>query len=68
MSPLIFVEPDAQQKLAILSAEADVEATAAPAVVTVQQGIRHPAGFIYAARKEDGGTARLFETLQTNDC
>lgn len=68
MSPLIFVEPDAQQKLAILSAEADVEATAVPAVVSVQQGIRHPTGFIYTARKEGGGTARLFKVLQTNAC
>jgi predicted DNA-binding helix-hairpin-helix protein len=68
MSPLIFVEPDAQQKLAILSAEAEVEATAVPVVESVQQGIRHPTGFLYSARKEGGGTTRLFKVLQTNAC
>jgi hypothetical protein len=38
MSPLIFIEPDARQKLAILSAEATVEATSIPAVASVQAG------------------------------
>jgi predicted DNA-binding helix-hairpin-helix protein len=68
MSPLIFIEPDARQKLAILSAEATVEATSIPAVASVQQGIRQPEGFIYTARKEGGGTTRLFKVLQTNAC
>lgn len=68
MSPLIFVEPDTQQKLSILSAEAGVEATTVPAVERVQQGMRHPTGFLYTARKEGGGTARLFKVLQTNAC
>jgi len=68
MSPLILVEPDAQQKLAILSAEATVEATSIPAVASVQQGIRQPEGFMYTARKEGGGTTRLFKVLQTNAC
>ncbi len=52
MSPLIFIEPDARQKLAILSAEATVEATSIPAVASVQEGIRQPEGFIYTATKE----------------
>ena len=68
MSTTIIVEPDIQQKLAILGSEASDEMTNAPATQSIQQGIQHATGFIYNARQEGGGTTRLFKVLQTNAC
>ncbi len=65
---MIQVEPDIQQKLAILGGEAADEVTDVPATRSIQQGIRHAAGFIYNARQEGGSTTRLFKVLQTNAC
>ncbi|HWQ12792.1 MAG TPA: radical SAM protein [Roseiflexaceae bacterium] len=66
--PLVQIEPDTQQKLAILGAEAADEVHDPPATQSIQQGIRHPTGFIYNATQEGGGTTRLFKVLQTNAC
>lgn len=68
MNTTIIMEPDIQQKLAILGAEAEVEVTAVPETQQIQRGIEHPTGFIYNAKQEGGGTARLFKVLQTNAC
>lgn len=68
MSATIIVEPDIQQKLAILGSEASDEVTNAPATQSIQQGITHETGFIYHAQQEGGGTTRLFKVLQTNSC
>lgn len=68
MSALIRIEPDAQQKLAILGAEAADEVTDVPTTQSVQQGITHATGFIYNATQEGGGKTRLFKVLQTNSC
>jgi predicted DNA-binding helix-hairpin-helix protein len=65
---VIQIEPNIQQKLAILSDEAADEVTAVPTTQSIQQGIRHPTGFIYNATQEGGGTTRLFKVLQTNAC
>ncbi|MCG8353577.1 MAG: radical SAM protein [Chloroflexales bacterium] len=65
---VIQIEPDIQQKLAILSDEAADEMTAVPNEARIRQGIRHPTGFIYNATQEGGGTTRLFKVLQTNAC
>jgi hypothetical protein len=64
MSTAILIEPDVQQKLAILGAEAADEVTEAPA----EQPLRHPTGMIYNAKQGGGGTTRLFKVLQTNSC
>ena len=62
---LITVEPDAQQKLAILSAEASDDLTeATPAT----QSTSSPIPFIFDAKREQGGTTRLFKVMQTNAC
>jgi predicted DNA-binding helix-hairpin-helix protein len=66
--PLITIEPDAVQKASILGAEAAVEINEPPAIGSIQQGIRHPTGFIYPAQQQGGGTTRLFKVLQTNAC
>ena len=68
MSTTIIMEPDIQQKLAILGGEASDEVTDVPATQSIQQGITHATGFIYNAKQEGGGTARLFKVLQTNAC
>jgi predicted DNA-binding helix-hairpin-helix protein len=68
MSTTIIMEPDVQQKLAILGGEAADEVTDVPATDSIQQGIKHAAGFIYNAKQEGGGTSRLFKVLQTNSC
>ncbi|GAB4434910.1 MAG: putative DNA modification/repair radical SAM protein [Chloroflexi bacterium OHK40] len=68
MSTTIIMEPDIQQKLAILGGEASDEVTDVPATQSIQQGIRHATGFIYDAKQEGGGTTRLFKVLQTNAC
>jgi predicted DNA-binding helix-hairpin-helix protein len=64
MSTTIIMEPDIQQKLAILGAETADEVTEAPA----EQRLRHPTGMIYNAKPQGGGTTRLFKVLQTNAC
>jgi predicted DNA-binding helix-hairpin-helix protein len=63
VSTTIIMEPDVQQKLAILGGEASDEVTDAPAEST-----RHPTGLIYNAKQQGGGTTRLFKVLQTNAC
>lgn len=68
MSTTIIMEPDVQQKLAILGGEASDDVTDVPATSSVQQGITHATGFIYNAKRQGGGTARLFKVLQTNSC
>jgi predicted DNA-binding helix-hairpin-helix protein len=68
MSTTIIMEPDIQQKLAILGSEASDEVADVPATQSIQQGIRHATGFVYNAKQEGGGTSRLFKVLQTNAC
>lgn len=64
MSATIIMEPDVQQKLAILGDEASDEVTDAAA----DQHLKHPTSLIYNAKQERGGTTRLFKVLQTNSC
>jgi predicted DNA-binding helix-hairpin-helix protein len=64
MSTTIIMEPDVQQKLAILGGEASDEVTDVPAT----DSIKHANGLIYNAKQEGGGTSRLFKVLQTNAC
>lgn len=68
MATAIILEPDIQQKLAILGGEAADEVSDVPATDSIQQGIKHATGFIYNAKQEGGGTSRLFKVLQTNSC
>ena len=68
MSTAIIMEPDVQQKLAILGGEADDEVTDVPDARSIRQGIKHATGFIYNSKPEGGGTSRLFKVLQTNAC
>ncbi|HNP88505.1 MAG TPA: radical SAM protein, partial [Kouleothrix sp.] len=68
MSTAIIMEPDIQQKLAILGSEAAEEVTDVPATQSIQQGIQHATGFVYNAKQAGGGTTRLFKVLQTNAC
>src|SRR5215217_2138418 len=68
MSTTIIMEPDIQQKLAILGGEATDDVTDVPATDSIQQGITHATGLIYNAKPEGGGTSRLFKVLQTNAC
>lgn len=64
----MIIEPDIQQKLAILGGEATDEVTDVPASQSIRQGIKHATGFIYNAKPEGGGVTRLFKVLQTNAC
>jgi predicted DNA-binding helix-hairpin-helix protein len=64
MSTTIIMEPDVQQKLAILGGEASDEVTDVPAT----DNIKHATGLIYNAKQQGGGTSRLFKVLQTNAC
>ena len=64
MGTTIILEPDVQQKLAILGSEASDEVTDAP----TSESIKHATGMIYNAKQERGGTTRLFKVLQTNSC
>jgi predicted DNA-binding helix-hairpin-helix protein len=64
MSTTIILEPDVQQKLAILGGEASDEVTDAPTT----ESIKHATGMLYNAKQEGGGTTRLFKVLQTNAC
>jgi predicted DNA-binding helix-hairpin-helix protein len=68
MSTTIIMEPDVQQKLAILGGEASDEISDVPSTQSIQQGIKHATGFVYNAKQEGGGTSRLFKVLQTNAC
>ncbi len=68
MSTTIIMEPDIQQKLAILGDEAADEVTDVPATESIQQGIHHATGFVYPAKQSGGGTIKLFKVLQTNAC
>ncbi|HMP41547.1 MAG TPA: radical SAM protein [Roseiflexaceae bacterium] len=68
MATTIIMEPDIQQKLAILGGEASDEVSDVPTTQSIQQGITHTTGFIYNAKQEGGGTTRLFKVLQTNAC
>ena len=70
MSAMIRIEPDVQQKLAILGAEAADEVTDAPTAPNAQNAqppISNAIDFIYNAKRAGGGT-RLFKVLQTNSC
>jgi NAD(P)-dependent dehydrogenase (short-subunit alcohol dehydrogenase family) len=58
VSTTIIMEPDIQQKLAILGGEASDEVTDVPATQSIQQGITHATGFIYNAKQEGGGTSQ----------
>ncbi|KPV53001.1 radical SAM protein [Kouleothrix aurantiaca] len=68
MATTIIMEPDIQQKLAILSEEAAEDVTEVPATQSIQQGIGHATGFVYNATQEGGAKTRLFKVLQTNAC
>jgi len=68
MSTTIIMEPDVQQKLAILGGEASDEVTDVPAAQGIGQSIKHPTALIHNAKQEGGGTTRLFKVLQTNSC
>ena len=68
MATTIIMEPDIQQKLAILGEEAADDVTEVPATQSIQQGITHATGFVYNATQEGGGLTRLFKVLQTNAC
>ena len=68
MSTTIIMEPDVQQKLAILGDEASDDVTDVPSNDSIQQGIKHATGLIYNAKQGGGGTSRLFKVLQTNSC
>jgi predicted DNA-binding helix-hairpin-helix protein len=64
---LVKIEPDLQQKLAILADEAADEVAEVPATQSIQQGVKHATGFLYDAQRQ-GGSTRLFKVLQTNAC
>jgi predicted DNA-binding helix-hairpin-helix protein len=68
MSTTIIMEPDVQQKLAILGGEAADEVTDVPSEQSIQDGIKHATGFVYDSKRQGGGTTRLFKVLQTNAC
>jgi predicted DNA-binding helix-hairpin-helix protein len=68
MSTTIIMEPDIQQKLAILGSEASEEITDVPLTDSIKQGITHATGFVYEAQRSGGGTTKLFKVLQTNAC
>ena len=51
MSTTIIMEPDVQQKLAILGGEATDDVTDVPATDSIKQGITHATGFIYNAKQ-----------------
>ncbi len=65
---LVKIEPDVQQKLAILGDEAGDELADVPTTASISAGIRHATGFLYDAQRQGGGTTRLFKVLQTNAC
>lgn len=65
---VIQVEPDAQQKLKILGSEAADEVTDLPPAQRNPQATSQPIDLVYTAKREGGGTTRLFKVLQTNAC
>lgn len=65
---MITIEPDLQQKLDILGAEASDEITSAPSERAATQTLAHATGMIYNAQQQHGGSKRLFKVLQTNAC
>jgi predicted DNA-binding helix-hairpin-helix protein len=64
----IQIEPDVQQKLAILSSEAEDEITDDRQATTTTPAEPSPIHLIYPAKREGGGTTRLFKVMQTNAC
>jgi predicted DNA-binding helix-hairpin-helix protein len=68
MATTIILEPDIQQKLAILGEEAADEVNDVPAAGGGQSSVKHATGLIYNAKQSGGGTSRLFKVLQTNAC
>lgn len=64
---LVKIEPDLQQKLAILADEAADEVTDPPAAGQALQSFKHATGMLYDAQRQ-GGATRLFKVLQTNAC
>jgi predicted DNA-binding helix-hairpin-helix protein len=67
MSTAIIMEPDIQQKLAILGDEASDEVADVPATSGAQQSLKHATGLVYDAKRA-GGSTKLFKVLQTNAC
>jgi len=63
----IRVEPDLQQKLAVLTDEAGDEASDVPTEASVRRARQHATGLVYQAQRP-GGSTRLFKVLQTNAC
>ena len=63
----IHIQPDLQQKLAVLTDEAGDEASAVPSEASLRGDTSQPIPFVYKA-KYAGGTTRLFKVLQTNAC
>ena len=68
MGTTIIMEPDVQQKLAILGEEASDEVTDALAPSANAQSFKHATGMIYPSTQQGGGSTRLFKVLQTNAC
>ncbi len=68
MSPAILVEPDAEQKLAILGAEAGDEVSDQRVDSAREPGSAESCDRIYEAKRERGQPARLLKVLQTNSC
>lgn len=66
--PVVKVEPDLQEKLAILGGEAADEVAEVAASASIREGMQHATGFLYDAQRQGGGTTRLFKVLQTNAC
>lgn len=64
----IQIEPDVQQKLAILSSEAEDEVADDAQVAPTAPAGSTPIDLIYPAKREGGGTTRLFKVMQTNAC
>lgn len=64
----IHIEPSVQQKLAILSSEASDEVTDGQQGSSEPSTRSTPIELIYQAKREGGGTTRLFKVMQTNAC
>ncbi|GIV98400.1 MAG: putative DNA modification/repair radical SAM protein [Herpetosiphonaceae bacterium] len=65
---LTRVEPDAQQKLAILAEEAADEVADTPVGQELQNSIHKAQDSIYEAKQQQGGTTKLLKVLQTSAC
>ena len=68
MGTTIIMEPDVQQKLAILGGEASDEVTDVPATQSIQQSITHATGFIYNAKQEAAGQRGCSRYYRRNTC